>query len=314
MQSHRPIIINNLLQVLNSRFDSALSVGWDVATLSVNGLNAIQTNNGFQIHPRDTNFSLRQNVTAATVGNKAIAAQRFSVVDLFDIVKFHNGYMAVAAMCMFDGSLAQLNAKLELSFYDNTGTSTVGSGVLLVPDDDEATTYYLENDWGLCVHKVRIPASTVWAEIRLIYEIADTIDYDASAYAYWTNVFVGAMADFHSKGFNKISLSPNLGFKTNVGDGVSEIVRVAKPTGELAIDIIKVLAGTDIDRDIQIMLDSMAIDTPQGAAIWCSRMLHTSRGRHYMNAILDPKSPKYTYAAGVTMRHYKFKFILPTEF
>lgn len=314
MQSHRPIIINNLLQVLNSRFDSALSVGWDVATLSVNGLNVIQTDDGFQIHPRDTNFSLRQNVTAETVGNKAIAAQRFSVQDVCDVVKFHNGYMAVAAMCRFVDTLADANAKLELRFYDNTGTATIGSGSLLPPDDEEAVTYYLENDWGLCVHKARVPAGSVWVEIRLIYEIADVANFDMGSYAYWTNVFVGAMADFHAKGFNKISLKPNLGFKTNLGDGISEIVRVAKPTGELDIDIIKVLAGSDIDRDIQIMLDLMAIDAPQGCAIWCSRLLHTSRGRHYMDAILQSKSPKYTYAAGVTMRHYKFKFLLPSEF
>ena len=127
MQSHRPIILHNLLPLSNSRFDSAISVGWNISTLSVNGLNEIQSNDGFQINPRDTNFSLRQNVSADPIANKAICAQRIDVTDLADVVGYHNGYLAAAAMFRATDSLAMKNSTLELKIY-STGSSTAGNG------------------------------------------------------------------------------------------------------------------------------------------------------------------------------------------
>ncbi len=314
-QSGRPIILFNLLPLVNSDFETEGTdvPGWDIATLSLNDLQSDEAGEGFRINPRAGTRGLKQNVSANAVLNKSVCAQRLDMADLANVISFYGGFLACAVMVRYVDGKADTNANMFLKQFSG-GTITVDSGTEKVPTEEYKETYRLGSDWGLMVHKIKVDPAAVWAEVRLEYEIFDTGDYDAASNVFWDNVYIGGMVDFVNKGLKGISLKPDLGFRNNIGDGVSEIVRVSTPSGKLDLAVNQVVVDTDLDRDIQCFLESMAIDVPHGCVIWTSRLRHTSRGRHYADAMLDPKSPQYKYPPGVHMRNYKFKFLLPNEY
>ncbi len=310
----RPIVLFNLFDIQNRYFDDAGSgiPEWDIATLDTNGDNiqSVSANHNPNTIVESTQ-SLRQNVLASAVNNKAVAVQRFDCTDLAKVLSFHGAYLAVAAMVKHTDNNSALNSRVFCKMFSG-GTIVVDSGTELVPEIEERTIFGTE-DWRLEVHKVKMDSAAVWAEIRLQYLLADTANYDAASFTYWDRPFMGGIVDFQNRGFQGVGIDPNFGYNVNEGDGEVEMVRVSRPSSKLDITVSKVLEGSDLDRDIKAMLDSHSLPTPTPCAIWNNRTKFTNHERHFETAVLDPSSPKYKVPPGVTMRNYKFKFDLPSE-
>ena len=311
--SQKPMLIYGLASIVNPSFeDDSTPTGWDTS-LSVNGDSSVTAT---EFHsPGSSNpsiQSLRLNVATASTSNKAIVRQRFQLTDLFSVLNRHEGFLVAASMVKFSNSLSKKSSSIRLYQYSG-GTATIGSGTPLA-SAMEQESYYGTDDWVLGVFKAQIHADVEWVEVSVEYALADTADYGVTNYTYWDRVFLGGLIDFPpGKGVNKWNYSPVMGYKVNEGDGEYEIVKIRRARTKFEMRVEKVLAGTDIDRDLKAFQEHLASGSPGSLAVWGNRSQHDHAGRHYSSVYVDPTTPSYQYPPGVERRDYKYKFIAPME-
>lgn len=314
----KPLMIFGLRNIVNESFEDSNSTptSWDTSQ-SVNGDIAISTT---ESHSAGVGFpssnSLRLNVATNTAANKSIVAQRFAVSDLETLSVTRDRYIAGAVMVKYVNAQAQTNTLFQVKLFSG-GTTAIGSGTPVSPSAESRTHYSNANsDWQLLVHKVKLTSAVTYIEISLEYEIDTSGDYDATAYTYFDRAFLGGVVDFapDNKGLASLKMAPDTGYSMNVGDGVVELVKIAKASTEIEFEINNVLEDTDLDNDLKMMMEWMGGATPGLVAFWADRTLHRNSERHYQYCVVDPKSPKYEYPAGYPRRLFQFKLAAPKEF
>ena len=308
----RPVLLFNLFDIVNRYFTvvSPGVSGWDTTTLSVGGLHD-DTTSVYQIpNPSVTAKSVQQNVLNV-LDNTAVCVQRFDCVEMARVLSYHGGYFAAAAAVKHADANAEHNSRIHCKIFSG-GTSAIDSGTEIVPEFEERSLNGTD-EWKLDLHKIKMDATAEWAEIRLVYLLDDVAYYDPDSFTYWARPFMGGIVDFQKKGFNSIKVIPDHGFNLNEGDGEVELVRIARPSSNLQVNVKNVLEGTDLDVDLKCLQEALSLATPGVCALWGNRTMLTNATRHYENVILDPTSPAFDYPPGVTRRNYKFKFIVPME-
>jgi len=312
----KPLILYGQPNLLNHSFevdaDEADPSSWDI-TSSVNGLNDVDD---AQFHSAGIAApsvqSLRQNVSIAGAGNKAVAAQRIQADDLLAILKAGNLEFGVTAMVRLGTPGVDNNVYLDLKQYDGSNL-TVGEGTEKTAPTSRSFIVGLGPEWLMYVTAQTIHADTDRMEVHLRYETDTVNDYDASGHVWWDRVFMGGLVDFH-KGLNRYKSTGNTGYNVNQGDGVAEIVKVNKSSSDLDIDITNVVENSVLDYHLKGFQKLIGSDTPGQCAFWADRDLFTNGERHYQFLIPDPKTPKIEYPPGFNRRNYKYKFLAYTEY
>lgn len=306
-----PLMLFGLAPIVNSSFEAdaggAAPSGWEIAS-SVNGVNSVSST---EFHSAGAGIpsarSLKQNVTAGTAGNKAVARQRFAPTDLLALLKLTGTELAAAAMFNPATQDAHTNATLTLEQYSG-GSATPGSGALVAPPftrSFEAGAF----PWILKVTAITIDPATVWVDLVLRYDLV--AGYAAGNDVWWDRVFLGGLLDLH-KGFRKVDPVLMAGYSANEGDGSLEIVRTRRPRTELGLQLGNIADGCEDDLQIKAFMRWMHGSAPGPLALWVDREQHTNVGRHFQLCYQDPKF-KIDLPSGFLRANYDFDLVAPSE-
>ena len=305
-----PLIVYGLAPLTNADFetdaDEAAPTGW-TTTSSVNPLQAVDTAE-FQSagHGIPSTRGLRQNVVDATAGNKAVALQRFQVVDVLTILKESGGELAAVASLKAAAQIGYLNAAIKLAQYQG-GTSAPASGTLLTPPA-ERSWRSAGPEWFLALTAHEIHANADWIELSLEYVLGT---FDATADVWWDRAMCGGLVDI-LRGTRRWSPRVDLGYAVNEGDaGEVEVVKIHNPRTRLDVEFRNLIEGSTDELALR-RFNRWLEQAPGRLAIWGDRDKLTNAERHYQRAVHDPRL-RVNYPRGPTRRTYRFRLIAPGE-
>jgi hypothetical protein len=301
-----PLMIYGLAPIVNPSFetdaDGVAPTGWDLSA-SINGISETDT---AQFHSpgmsRASAKSLLQNITDGTAGNKASAIQRFSLDSLRDLLKLDEGRICIVAMMRPSDDNARLSANLEVRQYSG-GTSTPGSGTPLTPVESKFTIYPGNDNWFLAYYDAVVHTDVEWFDVALEY---DLVVYNATSDLWWDRVFMGGVADLN-RGVGNLSVKADAGYKTNIGDGVSESIRLSSPSSMLTFSMRDIIQGTANARELQRFERWLAYGSLTDVAFWLNREGHTNTEYHFEALRHDP-SLRIKVPPGISRRTYEWKF------
>lgn len=315
--TNHPLIIYALQTLTNYSFETDADAtdpptGWDDSASS-NGVNEVDDAEYHYVGDGLPSLqSVRQNVTGAGGGNKAVLRQRFALSN-FPAFMQREGEVEIVAAGMMKAAnqIALGNARVVLRQYDG-GTSTPGSGTERTSPQERWFHGANDEPWFLRVHAAKLHSTTDWLDLCLEYELGT---YDANAHVWWDQAFLGVLLDL-PKGFKTVKIGSSLNYNVNHGSGVIEIVKFAPSSSELEISLTNIFEDPTIRDNLygQIMNFERWLGSDQVGALafWGDRNYFTNARRHFQEMFVKPKT-EATYRPGIARRNLSYKLIAPNE-
>ncbi len=307
-----PLLLYGLAEIGNPAFeddaDLAAPTTWDTS-LGTNGVNEVVVAE-FQSagDGMPSTRSLRQNTTDGTGGNKAIAAQRFSIPDLLDISRENDVELAIAASLKAESQAGFNNATIRFKQYDGT-SDTPGDGSLQAAPSERVMVAG-GPVWHLFVGAAKIAPATTRVDVELVYDIARDV-FDAGGSVWWDRVAAGGLVDFDKRFRGGFSSRLQAGVFANEGDGETELVRTRGPRTTVDLDVRNVMQGSRLAADLRAF--NRWLGRGVGfVSLWRDRDLLTNADEHYQKAHVDPRF-RVRLPAGPTRRDYDLRFVASQE-
>jgi hypothetical protein len=313
-----PFILYGLRNLTNYSFEDDLPgtdppTGWTGSGTNADRAVASEGHDTFGI---PSTQSARLGVSVDGSGASAVLAQRLSASFAPEYMRSSSAAeteprFALCAMMRSDDDDAANASKLYVRQFDATGTSAVGSGVELAPAF-EGFARYGAGAWQLAIATTALHPDAAWLDLELRFDrdVAGSVTPGVS-YSYFDRVLAGFPVDLH-KGFNRFRTPADYGYANNIGNGASEVVKIAEPKTEIDITLRNIFDRSADWHALQYWQRWLAGDDPGKLAIWQSRARHTNEDRHFERCVLDP-SWKLDYPSGPIRRDYQFKLIAEAE-